>query len=52
VHLFDFKQDLYGTFIEVAIKRKLRDEKKFDNFEELHQQIKRDAQAARDIFNI
>lgn len=52
VHLFDFKQDLYGTFIEVAIKQKLRDEKKFDNFEELHQQIKRDAQAARDIFNI
>lgn len=52
VHLFDFKNDLYGTFIEVVIKQKLRDEKKFDNFEELHQQIKRDAQAARDIFNI
>lgn len=52
VHLFDFKNDLYGTFIEVVIKQKLRDEKRFDNFEELHQQIKRDAQAARDIFNI
>lgn len=52
VHLFDFKKDLYGTFIEVAIKRKLRDEQKFDTFEELHQQIKRDAEAARNIFNI
>lgn len=52
VHLFDFNQDLYGAYIEVALKQKLRDEKKFDDFEQLHQQIKRDAQAARNIFNI
>lgn len=52
VHLFDFTKDLYGTYIEVVIKHKLRDEKKFENFEALHQQIKSDAQAARDIFNI
>jgi riboflavin kinase/FMN adenylyltransferase len=52
VHIFDFKQDLYGAYIEVVIKQKLRDEKKFENFEELHQQIKCDAEAARDIFNI
>ncbi len=52
VHLFDFTKDLYGTYIEVVIKHKLRDEKKFENFEALHQQIKCDAQAARDIFNI
>lgn len=52
VHLFDVKKDLYGTYIEVAVKQKLRDEIKFENFDELHQQIKRDAQAARDIFNI
>ena len=52
VHLFDVKKDLYGTYIEVAIKQKLRDEQKFENFNELHQQIKRDAIAARNIFNI
>lgn len=52
VHLFDVSKDLYGTYIEVAIKQKLRDEIKFDNFAQLHQQIKRDAQAAREIFNI
>jgi riboflavin kinase/FMN adenylyltransferase len=52
VHLFDVKKDLYGAYIEVSIKQKLRDEKRFENFEALHQQIKRDAQAAREIFNI
>jgi riboflavin kinase/FMN adenylyltransferase len=52
VHLFDVKKDLYGAYIEVAIKQKLRDEIKFENFEALRQQIQRDAKAARDIFNI
>jgi riboflavin kinase/FMN adenylyltransferase len=52
VHLFDFDRNLYGTYIEVAIKHKLRDEKKFENFQELHNQIKVDAQTAQEIFAI
>lgn len=52
VHLFNFERDIYGTYIEVAIKHKLRDEKKFDSFQDLCRQIKLDAKAAQDIFAI
>ncbi len=47
VHLFDFQGDLYGQHAEVEFKLKLRDEKRFDSFEELKTQIDRDAAAAR-----
>ncbi|MBD1572819.1 bifunctional riboflavin kinase/FAD synthetase [Vibrio sp. S17_S38] len=47
VHLFDFKQNLYGKQLEVVLLHKLRDEKKFDDFGLLKQQIELDAQAAR-----
>ncbi|WP_153447692.1 bifunctional riboflavin kinase/FAD synthetase [Vibrio algicola] len=47
VHLFDFQQNIYGKQLEVVLLHKLRDEKKFDNFELLKQQIDLDAQAAR-----
>ncbi len=48
VHLFDFQGDLYGHHAEVEFKLKLRDEKRFDSFEELKTQIDRDAVAARE----
>ncbi|MFC1234563.1 bifunctional riboflavin kinase/FAD synthetase [Vibrio sp. F74] len=47
VHLFDFSDNLYGKQLEVALLKKLRDEKRFDSFEALKQQIKLDAEAAR-----
>jgi riboflavin kinase/FMN adenylyltransferase len=47
VHLFDFDADLYGKHIEIVLLSKLRDEKKFESFELLKQQIKLDAEAAR-----
>ena len=47
VHLFDFNTDLYGKQIEIVLLSKLRDEKKFESFELLKQQIKLDAEAAR-----
>lgn len=47
VHLFDFNADLYGKQIEIVLLSKLRDEKKFESFELLKQQIKLDAEAAR-----
>lgn len=47
VHLFDFQQNLYGKQLEVVLLHKLRDEKKFDDFGLLKQQIELDAQAAR-----
>ncbi|WP_295392645.1 bifunctional riboflavin kinase/FAD synthetase [uncultured Thiodictyon sp.] len=47
VHLFDFDQDLYGRHLEVEFSLKLRDEQRFDSFEQLRRQIDLDASAAR-----
>lgn len=52
VHLFDVDSDLYGKTIEVFPCYKIRDEQKFDSFEELKLQIQQDAQVARDYFAI
>ncbi|MDN3699571.1 bifunctional riboflavin kinase/FAD synthetase [Vibrio cortegadensis] len=47
VHLFNFSADLYGKQLEVTLLHKLRDEKKFESFDALKQQIELDAEAAR-----
>jgi riboflavin kinase/FMN adenylyltransferase len=47
VHLFDFKGDLYGQQLEVALIKKLRDEQQFESFDVLKKQIELDAEAAR-----
>ena len=47
VHLFDFDNDLYGQYVCVSFNRKIRDEKKFDSFDELKQQILIDCEIAR-----
>lgn len=49
VHIFDFAERLYGKFIRVEFNQKLRDERKFDTFELLKQQIKLDAQKAKQL---
>lgn len=49
VHLFNFNENLYGQFISVALKHKIRDEMKFDSFELLHQQIQQDALKAQQL---
>lgn len=51
VHLFDFNEDIYGQHIYVEFAKKLRDEERYDSFELLQQQIKRDAEQAREYFN-
>ena len=50
VHIFGFSQDIYGEHIEVTFRKKIRDEKKFDSFDELKNQIKLDAQSAHEFF--
>lgn len=47
VHLFDYQGDLYGQQLDVELLHKLREEKKFDSFNALKNQIEFDAQAAR-----
>lgn len=50
VHLFDFDREIYGKHVSVEFCKKLRDEKKFENFDLLKEQIWKDAEEAREFF--
>jgi riboflavin kinase/FMN adenylyltransferase len=50
VHLFDFKQQVYGRMIRVELLEKIRDEAKYPDLETLQSAIQNDAQCARDYF--
>jgi riboflavin kinase/FMN adenylyltransferase len=50
VHLFAFSGQVYGKRVRVEFLHKLRDETPFDSLEALTEQIRRDAQQARDWF--
>ena len=44
----DFEADLYGKEIRVEFNKKIRDEKKFDNIDELKHQIQLDIDGLSD----
>ena len=46
-HLFDFDADIYGQHVDVAFLHHIRDERKFESFDALKQQILLDADVAR-----
>ena len=48
--LFDFSGDLYGRRISIEFVKKLRDEARFASLDELAAQIRRDCDAARELF--
>ncbi len=50
VHLFDFDGDIYGAHVHVDFLHKLRDEQRFDSFDDLKAQILLDAQQAQAFF--
>ena len=52
VHLFGFDRSVYGEHVSVEFVRKLRDEKRFENFEALRRQILLDADEAREILGV
>ena len=47
VHIFNFDKEIYGVQIEVTLEKKLRDEIKFDSFEQLKCQIEKDIKEAK-----
>lgn len=49
VHLLDFNKDLYGTKIRVDFIQRIRGETKFNNFDELKAQIRKDIEDARQL---
>lgn len=52
VHLFNFDQDIYGQNVCVAFHQKIRDEQKFDSFDDLKNQIQQDCQQAREFHGL
>ena len=50
VHLLDFDQDIYGKYIQVTFRHKIRDEKKFNGIDELKAAIYKDIETARRFF--
>ncbi|NOY66962.1 MAG: bifunctional riboflavin kinase/FAD synthetase [Gammaproteobacteria bacterium] len=51
VHLFDFDEEIYGSYVHVNFVHKIRDEMKFDSFDVLKEQIKKDEKQAREWFD-
>jgi len=50
VHLFNFSRKVYGHRVCVNFLWKIRDEKKFDSFNDLRKQILQDVKTAKNIF--
>jgi riboflavin kinase/FMN adenylyltransferase len=49
VHLLNFSGDLYGKFLAVSLRRKLRDIRKFESVDELKNQIASDIKTALEL---
>ena len=47
VHIFDFNRDIYGQQIEVTLHKRLRDEIRFESFDQLKEQINKDIKQAK-----
>ncbi len=52
VHLLQWRGDLYGQTLQVALRHFLRPEQKFTSVSALQAQIQRDCQAAREYFGL
>ena len=49
VHFFDFRGDLYGSPLQVALIKRIRDERKFDSLEALKNQLGKDRLQALEL---
>jgi riboflavin kinase/FMN adenylyltransferase len=49
-HLFDFDSEIYGRYVEVHFKQKIRAEMRFQSLDELKAQILKDVAEAKKIF--
>jgi riboflavin kinase / FMN adenylyltransferase len=50
VHLFDFNKEIYGHYVEVHFRQKIRDEMCFQSLEQLKAQIIKDVAETKKIF--
>jgi riboflavin kinase/FMN adenylyltransferase len=49
-HLFNFNKDIYGHYVEIHFKEKIRDELCFNSMQDLKQQIECDILTAKTVF--
>jgi riboflavin kinase/FMN adenylyltransferase len=49
-HLFNFDREIYGRYVEVHFKHKIRDEMRFHSLEKLKAQIEKDVALTQKIF--
>jgi riboflavin kinase/FMN adenylyltransferase len=49
-HLFNFNQNIYGRYVSVHFKHKIRHEMRFDSLEQLQTQIRLDVATAKEFF--
>jgi riboflavin kinase/FMN adenylyltransferase len=50
-HLFNFNEEIYGQYVEVHFKQKIRDEIRFQSLDALKAQIEKDIVKVKQIFN-
>jgi len=50
VHILNFDKDIYGKKISVIFRKRLRDEKKFDDLKQLSDQMEQDKQDTLQFF--
>ena len=50
-HLLDYSGDLYGRFLAISFRAKLREEVRFDGPEDLIRQIRLDVERVREVLN-
>ena len=51
VHLFDFDEAIYGEYLRVTFRSKVREERKFDSLDALKRQIQQDVAEARRLLD-
>ncbi len=52
VHIFDFDEDIYGKEIAIFFLDRIRDEKKFENLDELKNQLTSDREYTLSLFEV
>jgi len=51
VYIFDFNENIYGRFLEICFKKKIRKQRKFESDQDLFKQIKKDIKKTRALFS-
>jgi riboflavin kinase / FMN adenylyltransferase len=52
IHIFDFQNDIYGDHLQVELLEYIRDERKFENFQALQNQLGQDEIFCRNHFHL